>query len=618
MNRHERREAARKSRIASSPEGAVAAPAPSPPTPDAEALCATGLAHLSAGRRLDAQICCQQALTIDPGHADSLHLMGLLAFDSQHYDHALEFIARAIRRDPKPNYCSTLGATLLRQNRPAEALQAFEKAIQLAPENAEFWKNRGYAQLALQRHDDALTSFQHVLTLNPRHQDAAYNIGILLHHAGRFEEALIHLTLCDEAQPDHAPTLRARAASLHDLKRFEEALVCGQRADVLEPGDAATCNTVAASLLALGREQEALPWFELALQTLPRSTEILNNIAYLLGQLQRFDEAFAFYRHIEAQGLNDALTRWNLSLLQMLTGDFEAGWAGREARWTKTDPIPYPRFGQPMWLGREPVDGKTVLVHVDEGLGDTIQFVRFLPMLAKLGARVILVADRRLQALLAGLPGVTQCLAFGVDPLPAFDMHCPIGSLPLAFATRLESIPSQTSYLPRPAEARIQAWENRLGPRHKLRIGLVWSGNPSHRNDHNRSIALQALTPLLDLDATFVSLQRDIRTSDQAVLAQTAIVDLTAGLADFADTAALVSCLDLVISVDTSVAHLAAALGCPTWILLPYTPDYRWLLERDDSPWYPTVKLFRQTADRDYGPVLDQVRAELTAIIAAS
>jgi hypothetical protein len=409
--------------------------------------------------------------------------------------------------------------------------------------------------------------------------------------------------------------LRACAASLHGLKRFEEALAVAQRADALEPGNADACNTIGTSLLALGREQEALAWFELALQTLPRSTEILNNVAYLLGQLQRFDEAFAVYARIQAWGLDDALTRWNLSLLQMLTGDFEAGWAGREARWTKTDPIPYPRFGQPMWLGREPVEGKTILVHLDEGLGDTIQYARYVPVLAELGARVILVVEPPLQTLLSGLPGVAQCLAFG-EPLPAFDMHCPVGSLPLAFATRLDSIPSQIPYLPRPSEPRVQAWEDRLGPRRRLRIGLVWSGNPSHRNDHNRSMALQALRSLFDLDVTFVSLQKHARATDQPVLAQSDIVDLIADLADFSDTAALVSCLDLVISVDTSVAHLAAALGCPTWILLPYTPDYRWLLGRDDSPWYPTARLFRQTADRDYALVLDRVRAELLAMIA--
>src|ERR1700761_4066132 len=247
MNRHERREAARQSRKEAGRRDSSRDPSP-PAIPAAAApiltpaeLCAAGLGHLHAGRRLDAQVCCQQALALDPGHADSLHLMGLLAFDSQNYDHALEWIARALRSDPKPNYCSTLGVTLLRQNRPAEALKAFEKAIQLAPDNAEYWKNRGYAQLALQRHGEALESFQHVLTLNPRHQDAAYNSGILLHHAGRFDEALANLVLCDELRPDHAPTLRARAATLHALKRFEAALTCAQRAHLLSTGDANAC-----------------------------------------------------------------------------------------------------------------------------------------------------------------------------------------------------------------------------------------------------------------------------------------------------------------------------------------------------------------------------------------
>jgi hypothetical protein len=200
--------------------------------------------------------------------------------------------------------------------------------------------------------------------------------------------------------------------------------------------------------------------------------------------------------------------------------------------------------------------------------------------------------------------------------LPAFDMHCPMSSLPLAFGTRLDTIPSDISYLPAPAESRVQSWEDRLGPHNKLRVGLVWSGNPNHSNDHNRSIPLRTLSRILDVDATFVSLQKDLKPDDEAALQEwTDIIDLTADLADFNETAALVSCLDLVITVDTSVAHLAAALGRTTWILLPYLPDYRWLLNRDDSPWYPTVRLFRQTATREYADVLDRVLAELLARI---
>jgi ADP-heptose:LPS heptosyltransferase len=272
-----------------------------------------------------------------------------------------------------------------------------------------------------------------------------------------------------------------------------------------------------------------------------------------------------------------------------------------------------------MWLGKESIEGRTILVHVDEGLGDTIQFARYLPLVAARGARVILVVERPLYPLLSGLPGVSQCVAFASGPLPDFDMHCPIGSLPLAFATRLDTIPLATSYLPPPAEPKVRAWEDRLGPHDRLRVGLVWSGNPAHTNDHNRSLPLQTLSRIFDADATFVSLQKDPKPDDKAFLREhTDIVDLTEHLTDFGETAALVSCLDLVVTVDTSVAHLSAALGRPTWILLPYVPDYRWLLDRDDSPWYPTVRLFRQTETRDYTDVLDRVRTALRTLISAN
>jgi hypothetical protein len=299
-------------------------------------------------------------------------------------------------------------------------------------------------------------------------------------------------------------------------------------------------------------------------------------------------------------------------------GDFEAGWPRREARWnSKLCPDIYPKFSEPIWLGKEPVEGKTVLVHVDEGLGDTIQFVRYVPMLAARGARVILVVAKALHALLSGFPGASECLMVA-DKLPPFDMHCPICSLPLAFGTRLDTIPSATSYLPTPPPERRKAWEGRLGPRNRLRIGLVWSGSPKHANDLNRSLSLQTLSCILDVEATFISLQKDPRPADKAVLEQRPdIVDLADHLADFAETAALVSCLDLVITVDTSVAHLAGALGCPTWILLPYVPDYRWMLDRDDSPWYSSVRLFRQSVTRDYQSVLHGVRGELLALIAS-
>jgi tetratricopeptide (TPR) repeat protein len=607
MNRRDRR-AAGKSQI--SPKAPVAG--------KAAALYEAGLAGMLAGRSLDAQICCQQALAVDANHADSLHLMGLLCLQAQQYDHAVEWIARAIRQNPKPEYLSSFGSTLHRQGRREEALKIFTKAVQLKPDDAELRTNLGKVLAEMARPADALASFQHALELKPDHWDAAYRSGVLLYGLKRFEEAFKQLDLCDQLQPNHALTLQARAAALRGLKRFEEALADNRRAHALDPANPDTCNNIADALQSLGRPDEALEWFDKALERRPDSIPVLNNKAFLLRQCHRFDEAVAIYHRVKALDPGNDPADLGLGYVHLLRGNFEAGWPGLEARMKiPSASAVYPKLSEPMWLGKESIDGKTIVLCADEGLGDTIQFVRYVPMLVERGARVILVVQDALHPLLSALSGVSQCLPTATA-WPAFDMHCPIGSLPLAFGTRLDTIPSATSYLPLPAERRVQAWEDRLGARDKLRIGLVWSGNPKHGNDHNRSISLRTLSRILDADATFVSLQKDPRPDDQAVLLErTEIVDLTAHLTDFTETAALVSCLDLVITVDTSVAHLAAALGRPTWILLPYVPDYRWLLDRDDSPWYPTVRLFRQTATRDYGDVLDRVRDELLTRIAA-
>jgi hypothetical protein len=412
---------------------------------------------------------------------------------------------------------------------------------------------------------------------------------------------------------------------LYGLKKFAEALTDTRRAQALDPTNAELCNNAGILLRAHGRDEEALEWFDRALALRPNFSDALHNKAVALTQIRRFHDAFAIYDGLKATDSNDVIAELGSAHLHMLTGNFEAGWTGREARW-KIPPLSttYPEVSQPLWLGDGAIEGKTILVAADEGFGDTIQFARYLPMLAERGAHVVFVVQDPLRLLLSSLPGISQCIptstmnSSAVNALPAFDLHCPMMSLPLAFGTRLDTIPSPTSYLPLPAESRVQAWEDRLGRHDRLRVGLVWSGNPNHANDHNRSLPLRALAPIFDADATFVSLQKDPRPADKATLLErTDIVDLTVHLTDFTETAALITCLDLVITVDTSVAHLAAALGRPTWILLPHTPDYRWLLDRDDSPWYPTARLFRQTNTRDYGEVLDRVRDALLPLVFA-
>jgi len=590
--------------------------------PGGEAIAALNEAargYLGAGRYLDAQLCCQQALALDSDHADTLHLMGLLRIHTRQLDHALEWLSRAIRREPKTLYLTTLGTALLQLGRGGDALKAFEKAIELKPDDPDLWRNLGLAFGELRRGTEAIESFQQALKLAPRHFDAAHRLAILLHQAARFEEALACLNMCDELRPNNFQTLHMRWDTLRQLKRYDEAFADIQRAFLLDPTNANVCNDSANTLASLGRSEEALRWYDNALALRGNIEHALRNKAIMLEQLGRIDEAIASYRRAILLDPSDAESQWNLALLQLLIGDFEAGWEGREAaRWK----IPvlvegYPKLSRPIWQKIDPIAGKTILVCPDEGLGDVIQFARYVPMLAARGARVILIVQDSLYPLLSGLAGVAQCLPRSATEVPPYDVHCPLTSLPLAFETRLDTIPAETSYLPAPAGDRIEAWERRLASHDRLRVGLVWSGNPQHTNDRNRSMPFRMMARMLDADATFFSLQKDPRAEDRLELQErTDVIDLTDHLTDFVETAALVSCLDLVISVDTSVAHLSAALGRPTWILLPHAPDYRWLRDREDSPWYPTVRLFRQDASRDYTSVIGRAHRELQSRIA--
>jgi tetratricopeptide (TPR) repeat protein len=586
-------------------------PPPCDTNPSAE-LYQAAVAHLRAGRHHDAEFCCRRALARDSEHADTLHLLGILALHAAQYDQAVDLISRAIRREPRHDYLRSLGTTLLKQGRHADALQVFDRSVQLYPDMAEPWRDLGNALATAGRRADALRCFQETIRRDTRDWDTANKAGVLLFEAGQLEEALACFTLCDSLQPDHVPTLYMRARTLHDLGRFAEALADNERVYAADPDNADVCHNIGNILRMLGREAEALVWLDRSLAMRPEAAATSTEKAIVLTALHRFDEAVAAFQQAILIDPNHVAAEWNLALLQLLLGDFTAGFRGREARWK----IPsfshiYPSLPQPIWLGNSDIAGKTILVCAEEGFGDTLQFVRYVPMLAARGARVLLMVQDALYPLLSGMTGIAQCLPRSAAHLPAFDLHCPISSLPLAFGTRLDTIPAAMPYLPAPASDRAHAWDKRLGTHDGLRVGLVWSGNPNHGNDHNRSIPFQMLARILDVNATFISLQRDVRAEDKASLAQSGVVDVAADLTDFAETAALISRLDLVISVDTSVAHLAGALSCPTWILLPYTPDYRWLLDRDDSPWYPSARLFRQDERRDYASVVEGVREEL-------
>ncbi|MBC9879407.1 tetratricopeptide repeat protein [Bradyrhizobium sp. INPA01-394B] len=604
MNRRERRAAAAK-------QSGKATPA---------ALCQAGFVHFQSGRIADAELCCQQALTLDEHHPDALHLLGVLCFHAGQPDAAAEWIGRAVQQAPKAEYILSLATVLERQGRLEDAQQHFSQALALKAEDAGLWNHIGNLLWQLGRKDEAAQHLQQALTLNPRYWEAAHNGGMLLLELGRHAEAVACFDVAEKLNPS-AALYQMRAVCLSELNRFEEAQADYEKSIALDPDLAETHNNLGLLHWRSGRLEQAFACFDRALGLRPDFHAVLNNKAVVLLHLQLLDEAFATLQKSLAAAPADAQTLFYLATLQLLTGDFERGWLAREARWRLPSVGLVDRgFSQALWRGDQPIAGKTILLYSDEGLGDAIQFARYVPMVAALGARVILEVEPPIQPLLGSVKGVAECI--GRSSTPAFDLHCPLGTLPLAFGTRLDTIPFAQGYLPPPSATRVQAWQDRLqarlGPLNRFRVGLVWAGNPDHKNDHNRSMALRTLTPLLDCDVQFVSLQKGVRDHDRVFLNQRPdIVDLTEQLTDFSDTAALISCLDLVISVDTSVAHLAGASGAPVWTLVPFNPDWRWLLERDDSPWYQSMRLFRQRERGDWASVVDRVRVELDSLRSA-
>jgi tetratricopeptide (TPR) repeat protein len=613
-----------------------------------------GLRLMQAGQLAAAEQCGRSALALDQRHADSLHLMGVLCVAARQYDLAIEWFAMAIRQNANvADYFSNLGMALQRKDRLDEAIRCFDRALLLNPNQADVWLRMAEILQRQKRLDEAIKCFDHAVTVNPDqpdvwfrmgellrqekrvneavlsfdqalklkpdHSEAAYASGLLYFEAKRFEEAAARFTRSAEIDPSQSEAFNFVSRCQWGLLRFEEALANGKRAFELAPDSPEITKNLGVILQKLGRDEEALTWFDKALALRSDFPSALNDRFTTLFALRRVDEAFADIDRAIALDPECADYPWNRALTRLLLGDFDAGWPARE-RGRKSTTLGFVdrQFTQPRWFGEEPIAGKTILLHSDEGFGDSIQYSRYASMVAKLGARVILEVADALQPLLTGMEGVAVCVPRIKDAaLPDFDLHCPLSGLPLAFKTRLETIPAAHSYLPPLPEARVQQWRDRLGAHDKLRVGLVWSGNRHHTNDRNRSTSLQAMSAILDPRACFYSLQTEPRSEDAAMLAECAnIIDQTEHLSDFVETAALISCLDLVITVDTSVAHVAAASGCPTWILLPFTPDFRWLLGRDDSPWYPTVRLFRQDERRDYAEVLARVRAELETLIA--
>jgi tetratricopeptide (TPR) repeat protein len=439
-----------------------------------------------------------------------------------------------------------------------------------------------------------------------------YAAACICQAARRHDDAVALFTRCLQRLPDHVPSRLGMALSLAELGEHDRALALLERLTATHSHLAELHYDKGRLLGAMGRYDDEIAAYQSAIAIEPRLTVAHINLGVVLRDLHRFDEALVqFARALEIDP-NSAGARTNRAQTNLLLGDFDPGW--REYEWRWLDGGQSHGFDQAkLWTGEQSIAGKTILAHFEQGLGDTLQFVRYVDLLVGAGARVVLRAQDALLPLLHDYRGVTQFIGEG-DAAPHFDFHCPLLSLPLAFKTGATTIPAHIPYLGADPQKSAE-WRDQIrNMARRPRVGIAWAGSLHHSDNRNRSIPLEVLAPLFRTQADFVSLQKDVSEKDRELLRSIeSLSDMSQRLETFADTAALISQLDLVISVDTSVAHLAGALGRPIWIALPFTPDWRWQMHRSDSPWYPQARLFRQRARGDWTSVVNAIASALDA-----
>jgi tetratricopeptide (TPR) repeat protein len=493
----------------------------------------------------------------------------------------------------------------------AKAERLYAEVLQHQPNNFDALHGLGQINYRRGRLDAALSLFQQALQCQPFRADGFASLGLVFYALRDFERALIGFDEGLRLEPDDAELLNCRGVALLELRRPREALEAFDRLLAFTPDHRDARGNRANALLRLNRVEEAVAAYDRALELAPNNAPLFANRAAALRRLDRPHEAMMSATRALAIKPDLAHARFVEAVARLSLGDFGAGWRAYEARWQVGWLASQRRdYGAPLWLGAETLAGKTILLHAEQGLGDTIQFARYAPLLTARGATVVLEVQPELVRLLSTMPGLASVVA-RKQPLPRYDFHCPLLSLPLACGTTLETIPADTPYVA-PGDRTIAAWRARL-PRGRPLVGLAWSGERSHDNDLNRSMRLATLSPILNLPGiACVSLQHEVRDEDAGLLHSRGDVSaIGADFKDFADTAAAIAALDAVIAVDTAVAHLAGAMGKPLFLLLPFAADFRWLRGRPDTPWYPSARLVRQPRFGDWDGAVNALRQEL-------
>ena len=562
------------------------------------------------GQHDEAVAVLSRAVALSPRTAGAHHNLALALLALGRLDDAAAALERAVACDATyaPAFF-TLGNLHQQARRWADAATTYERLLAIRPDDHRTHNNLGTVRLAQNRPDEAVASFRAALRLVPDYTDALINLGAA-QAEDDFVEAIAVLQRAIALRPDLPQAHNNLGNALLTDERPAEALACFEQALRLSPAYQQAWRNLGATLSELDRHDQATAAFERAIALDPSDPVARFNHGNALWRLGALDEAAALFESAIALEPSHFGARNNLSRLQLSRGDFAQGWRGQECRW-ESDSLAGSRrtFPQPQWQG-EPAAGRTLLIHAEQGFGDTIQFCRYVPLAKALGLRVILEVQKPLVRLLRGLEGAEHLLARG-EPLPPFDLHCPTMSLPLAFGTTLDTIPCPPAPYLAPDQAEAAAWPARLaGLDDRPRVGLVWKGCSGFKVDRERSIAPERMATLLCVPGIhFFSLQK----AGPALPDGARLIDLMPAMADFAATAALIANLDLVIAVDTAVAHLAAAIGKPVWLLDRHHCCWRWLLGRTDSPWYPTLRIIRQPARADWDSVFAIITRDLAA-----
>ena len=551
-----------------------------------EQAIALALQHHQCGRLREAEHLYRQILAQQPDHFEALHNMGVLAHQVGRNDAAIDFLLRTVR---------------------------------IRPGDAQALGNLGNAYRGAGRLDDAIAAYHRAIALRPAMAEAQYNLAGALFENKFPVEAAAAYRKAIERRPDFAEAHGNLGSVLCAQGDFDGAISALSRSIAIKPSAQAHTN-LGSALQRTGRPLEAIESHRQAIALAPGFAEAHNHLGTALNDAGRHAQAIAAFETAIALKLDFPQAHYNLSLALLAVGDFHQGWEEYEWRWKCDDFSTLPaQLKQPRWDGAA-LEGRTLLLYCEQGFGDTIQFVRYLPRLIDRGGKIIVQCQPELQRLLHRVDGLVadrcQIIARGSE-LPAFDVWSPVLSIPRALGAALESIPAPASYLSAEPDL-LKRWHRRLGLDHRrLNVALAWAGSPEFKTDLTRSITLDRLAALAKIaDVTFHSVQKGpaaAQAHDPPAGLQ--LIDLSPQLHDFADTSAVLSLMDLVITTDTSVAHLAGALGAPVWVMLQFTPDWRWLLERKDSPWYPSMQLFRQPALGDWESVVELVGKALAGFI---